>query len=565
MPVRSAEDDLLRSLVEAGLISSRSASDALAVYQAEGMSLVDALVSGGALTDDEALQLLELQLNIPFVRLENTILDSEAVRLIPEEVARRHNIIAISRRAKELTVAVADPLDVVAEDEVRRLTGLQVRRVLAKADEIRRVIERQYVRDAALEGAMREVGARLPEIEADAGPDASELEELGQEAPVVALVNSLLVRAMQQRASDLHIEPGEHDGIIRCRVDGVLRDMLPLSMRAYPAVVSRVKILGGMDISERRVPQDGRFSVQLEGRPVDFRVSTLPTVGGEKVVMRVLDAARANITLAEMGIPARDRERLEAVVSRPHGMFVVTGPTGSGKTTTLYAVLQRLNSLETNILTCEDPVEYQLGRINQVQLNVRAGLTFGTFLRSALRQDPDIIMVGEMRDAETAELGIRAALTGHLVLTTLHTNDAVGAATRLVDMGVEPYLVASTLQGALAQRLVRTICQHCKEAYMPKPEELALVGVEADKAGSFTAYQGRGCRACNGTGYAGRQAVFELFVPDAQTRRVMAAAQDTGTLMQEAVRSGMTPLREAALSRVVAGETTILEAARVTV
>ena len=456
MSVRSAEDDLLRSLVDSGLISPQAAHEALAAYRTDGTDLVDALVGTGALTSDEANQLLELQFGLPVVRLENTILDPEAVRLIPEEVCRREHIIAISRRDGELTVAVADPLNVVAEDEVRRITGLRVRRVLAKTDAIQAALERHYVQDAALEGAMREVGARLPQIEADAAPDALELEEMGREAPIVALVNSLLVRAMQQRASDIHIEPGERDGVIRCRVDGVLRDLLPLSMRAYPAVVSRVKILGGMDISERRIPQDGRFSIQLEGRGVDFRVSTLPTVGGEKVVMRVLDAARANITLDEMGIPANDRERLETAISRPHGMFVVTGPTGSGKTTTLYAVLQRLKSLEFNIVTCEDPVEYQLARVNQVQLNVKAGLTFGAFLRAALRQDPDIIMVGEMRDGETADLGIRAALTGHLVLTTLHTNDAVGAATRLVDMGVEPYLVASTLQGVLAQRLVRT-------------------------------------------------------------------------------------------------------------
>jgi type IV pilus assembly protein PilB len=501
--------------------------------------------------------------------------DTAAVRLVPRDLAERSRLIAIGQQDHELTVAMADPLNVLASDEVQRVTGYQVRRVLARAEDIAAAIAAHYAADFVADAGTSlappvQTGDHDPADQPPLAADTTEADEAAKaderftEAPVVRFINSVIARALKDRASDIHVEPGLVEGIIRCRVDGALHDLMAVSLDVYPAVVSRLKIMANMDISERRVPQDGRFSMTLEHRPIDFRVSSLPTVLGEKMVLRILDKSKTAVSTEQLGLSEQERVLLEEVVSSPHGMFVVTGPTGSGKTTTLYAVLQKLNRPETNIVTCEDPVEYQLDRINQAQLNVRAGLTFGSFLRSVLRQDPDVIMVGEIRDAETVELAIRAALTGHLVLTTLHTNNAVGAATRLVDMGAEPYLLASTLTAALAQRLVRRICPECKETYRPAPDspEAALLAAEGGEP--FAVCRGHGCRACDRLGYLGRRPVFELFVPDVHMRKLIYQRADADVLGQAAQAAGMTTLREAALRLARAGETTLEEVLRVT-
>lgn len=567
MSVKDAETRLLRSLVEAGIITRAVAERVSAASDKSGAGVVERLVAEGALSEDDAYQILELELQIPFVRLETAYPDPDVIHLVPYEFAAQHLVLPLSRRDGELVLAMADPLNVMVMDEVRRITGMRVQPVLAKRDQIRRALEEYRAGDGSLETARAGIDVQVAQIEAEEAVEAASVatEDLRHDSPVARLVDSMIDRALQQRASDIHVEGGRTEGVVRFRVDGVLRDVLTVPMKIYPALTSRLKIMAGLDIAERRVPQDGRIAKDYEGRPIDFRVSVLPTVLGEKIVLRILDKAKAQVSLDDMGIPPEDRHRLELAIGQPHGMFVVTGPTGSGKTTTLYAILQRLNGAGVNILTCEDPVEYQLDRVNQTQLNTRAGLTFSAFLRAALRQDPDIIMVGEMRDSETAELGVRAALTGHLVLSTLHTNDAVGVVTRLVDMGIEPYLVASTVIGALSQRLCRRICSGCKTPVQVSAEELQSRYARLGLTRNMIVYQGRGCRACSNTGYLGRFAVFELMVPDAKLQRLISERADPASLTQAAREAGMTTLREAVIRRVEAGDTTLEEAARIVV
>ena len=566
MALREASVKLLRTMVADGTVSREAAEQALRDSRGTGRTAIEELVAQGVFSEEEGQQALELELQVPWVRLADATVDPAAVRLIPEEFAREHELIAIGLHDDELTVAMSDPLDVMVSDEVQRLTALRVRRVMASRDQVRQALARLYGQSDALEQAARTVDRRAAEAELQrtARQAKPKQQEANDDSPVARMVRSSIERALHQRASDIHLEPGLREGVLRIRVDGVLRDLLPLSMQAYPAVVSRLKILSGMDISERRVPQDGRFAVDGEGRAVDLRVSTLPTILGEKVVLRLLDKRQAQFSLDDMGLPERERLLLEEAVTQPHGLLIVTGPTGSGKTTTLYAVLQRLNDTGVNILTCEDPVEYQLDRINQVQLNTRAGLTFGAFLRSALRQDPDVIMVGEMRDAETAELGIRAAMTGHLVLSTLHTNNAVGVASRLMDMGVAPYLVATTLIGALSQRLVRLICPNCREQVRVSGEELQRRYPRLGLSEDLVVSVGHGCATCDRTGYSGRRAVFELLIPTEDLRRLIADRAPGSALREAARAAGMTPLRDAVVTRVQSGETTLEEAVRVT-
>ncbi|MEI6502874.1 MAG: GspE/PulE family protein, partial [Armatimonadota bacterium] len=566
MNQRSDNQELLAALIETDTITAEAAKRAAQLCADSGKGIIETLLEMGEVVEEQALQLLELQFQVPFTVLSPGSVERSAASLIAREAAERLGLVAIARQGAELVVAMADPLDVMATDEVQRLTGLRVRRVLARKAEIMQVIAAVYGADGSLENMAEQAGSRFSDTPAVRLKDkaAQNDEDAAHDAPIVKLVNELMARALEARGSDIHIEPGAVDGIIRCRVDGVLTDMLPLSMKAYPALISRLKIMGGMDISERRIPQDGRFTMRLDQRPVDFRVSSLPTVLGEKMVLRLLDKGKAQVSLGQLGLTPREAAGVEEAVTSPHGLFIVTGPTGSGKTTTLYSVLQRVQSPGINIVTCEDPVEYQLDRINQVQLNTRAGLTFGAFLRSVLRQDPDVIMVGEIRDAETVELALRAALTGHLVLATLHTNDAVGVATRLIDMGAEPFLLASTLTGALAQRLLRTVCQNCRERHTPEPGSPEAGLLASESADPFVPVRGAGCRACGNTGYRGRVAVFELFRPNEETRRLIVKGADGDELRRVAQAAGMTPLREAAMLRARHGETTLEEVLRVT-
>jgi len=553
-------------MVADGTVSREAATQALQQSRATGRTAIEELVVQGVFSEEEGLQALELELQVPSVRLPDVLVDPSTVRLIPEAVARRHELIALSVQGDEVTLAMGDPLDVMASDEVQRLTGLRVRRVMARSVDVQAALDQYYGDAASLEQAAQRVDEQAAETAAGRPAEArgAARRDQGDNSPIARLVSSSIERALRQHASDIHLEPGLSEGVLRIRVDGVLRDLLSLSMQAYPAIVSRIKILAGMDISERRVPQDGRFRTETDGRAIDLRVSTLPTILGEKAVLRLLDKRQAQFTLDDMGLPEREGRLLAEAIVQPHGMLIVTGPTGSGKTTTLYAMLQQLNDTGRNIVTCEDPVEYQLDRINQVQLNTRAGLTFSAFLRSALRQDPDIIMVGEMRDPETAELGVRAAMTGHLVLSTLHTNDAVSVAPRLIDMGLPPYLVASTLLGALSQRLVRAVCPHCREWVAMSGAELQARYPRLGWAEDLTVAVGRGCPACERTGYSGRRAVVELFMPDEELRRLIVERAPAGVIARTAQAAGMTALRDAVCARVRAGETTLDEAVRVT-
>ncbi|NSW58115.1 MAG: Flp pilus assembly complex ATPase component TadA [Armatimonadetes bacterium] len=555
---------LLQTFIDAGVVTPEVARQALEESRKTGQGIIELLVKAGALDEEDALQLSELQSGAPYVQLSNAAIDPEAIALLPESFSRKNHVVAIGKRDGEVTVAMADPLNVMLVDEIARITGKRVQRVLSREDEIAQVLDKHQTVEGSLEAAAKRVDERLAELGETQADKSEVIEDLAEDAPVVAFVNSLLERSITQRASDIHLEPGEKQGVVRCRIDGVLQDLLDISMAAYPAVLSRLKIVSGMDISERRKPQDGRFSTVIDGRSIDFRASVLPTVLGEKMVLRILDAAKSRVALSDLGLSDSEFERLEWAIKRPHGLFIVTGPTGSGKTTTLYAVLQHLNDTTQNIVTCEDPVEYCLERINQVQLNQKAGLTFAAFLRSVLRQDPDVIMVGEMRDTETMELGIRAALTGHMVLTTLHTNDAPGAVSRLLDMGAEPYLVASALVGVVAQRLVRRICEHCDETYIASETELKRTFPELAGQEPFIAHRGSGCRFCRETGYSGRLPVFELFIPSDAARTLIGSRATASELAAQAVSEGMTSLREAALRRVRAGETTLEEAARIT-
>ncbi len=489
------------------------------------------------------------------------------MRSIPISFARQTRIIPLGRTDDGVVLlACADPLDTATQDAVRVLLGCELELAVAAPELIVGAINSAYDRATALaETAV----AGLEEGEGtgiDGGIDEDIVDLLDiegdDEAPIIRLVNSLMSQAAKDRASDIHIEPQEREMVVRFRVDGVLKEIIKPPRRFRDAITSRVKIMAGLNIAEKRLPQDGRIRLKIAGRDIDIRVSTVPTTYGERIVMRLLDRSNALRELSDIGFSRRNFKMMEMLIHKSHGIILVTGPTGSGKTSTLYASLAKINKPELNILTIEDPVEYQLKGIGQVQVNAKIDLTFASGLRSFLRQDPDVIMVGEIRDRETAEIAIQASLTGHLVLSTVHTNDSAGAVTRLVDMGVEPFLVASSLIGVLAQRLVRTICPDCKESYTPTAEELVEVGI--DPGSVDVMYRGRGCKKCGDTGYRGRIGIYELMLVDDDIRNLVNQNVDAGTLKNLARQKGLIALREDGAEKAIAGITTVAEVTRVT-
>ncbi|HET6781771.1 MAG TPA: ATPase, T2SS/T4P/T4SS family, partial [bacterium] len=502
---RARTESLGQILLDEGVVTREQLEKAMQMQHRSGGHLGRILVEQGVVTEKQLAKALSVQWGLDVVDLGALEIDSDVVKVIPQHIAQRHKVLAISRSRKKLKLAIADPLNVVALDDVRLVTGLEIEAVVAAEDEIMGAISRFYVGNESLEEAMRQAAnidleatdAREEDISVEA------LRTLTEEAPVVRLVNLIISQAISDGASDIHIEPHRRALHVRYRIDGVLHDVMTPPKAVQHAMVSRVKIMASIDIAERRVPQDGRIHVVIETKEFDLRVSTLPTAFGEKVVMRILDQSTAKVGLNKLGFTVAMLETWEELASKPYGMILVSGPTGSGKTTTLYSTLNKINSLEKNILTVEDPVEYQLGRVNQVQINPKAGLTFASGLRSFLRQDPDIIMVGEIRDRDTAEIAIQASLTGHLVLSTIHTNDAPSATTRLMDMGIEPFLITSSLTGVLAQRLARTICAHCKESYAPPVEALHRLGLAPESGEEIVFYRGKGCDRCKGSGYKG--------------------------------------------------------------
>ena len=534
-------------LVGANLINSNELESALKLQASKGQKIGEILLELGLLNEDQILPFIQRQLGIPTAKIREGLIDPAAVRLLPREAAERLGALAMFKVRDTLTVAMGEPQNLQQVDELERITRLKIRPVFAFGSSIRRMVTRAYEDDFQVDTVTADLDENAVELQLDqADADLSSVESLVEGSPVINLVNYLILQALRKGASDIHIEPTRKHTIVRFRVDGQLIEVLRPRRDIHPAMVSRIKVMAKMDIAEHRIPQDGRCQVAVEGKEVDLRVSTLPTVLGEKVVLRVLDRRRLTFNLDRLGLPPILLGKVKLLLKKPHGLLLVTGPTGSGKTTTLYSALELIKSVHMNIITVEDPVEYQLELINQVQVEKSRSLTFASALRSILRQDPDVIMVGEIRDAETAQVAVQAALTGHLVLSTLHTNDSPGAVTRLQDMGVEAYKIAAAVVGVIAQRLVRTICPKCRTSYYPPVELLETLHYKGDRRRSFA--RGEGCTDCYDTGFQGRCGIYEVLVIEQQLRELIADGasaevirrrfreQDGSTLLDEALR-----------------------------
>ncbi|OQX52652.1 MAG: type II secretion system protein GspE [Candidatus Omnitrophica bacterium 4484_213] len=540
--------------IEQGFITSEQLEEALEEQRLTGQKIGEILVNKGWLTSEEVKKVLEKQTGVKNIDLSMHIIDPELIKIIPEEMAIKYRLIPVLKSENKIVVAMADPSNVFVIDELERQTNCLIEPVLANEMDIRRAQDQYY----GTSNVLQEIIASIDKNKLTEG------DSLGEEAPIIKIVNILITRAVEMRASDIHIEPEEKFLGVRYRIDGILYRQRPLPKELQPAVTSRLKIMANLDIAEKRIPQDGRMVMKISDKKIDFRVSTCPVVFGENVVMRILDKSGLVLGLENLGFSPEELKRFEHLISQPYGIILVTGPTGSGKTTTLYSALEKLNKADVNIMTVEDPVEYQFSSIRQVQVNFKAGLNFATALRSFLRQDPDIIMVGEIRDLETAEIAVQAALTGHLVLSTLHTNDAPSAFTRLIDMGVEPFLVFSSLLGVLAQRLVRKVCEKCREQYVPSDEVLKDLGVEETIDASIKFSRGKGCRFCNQSGYRGRVAIYELLTNSPAVQELVLKKSSANEIREIARKEGMTLLREAAIEKLLSGVTTVEEVARVT-
>ncbi|MDW8105850.1 MAG: type II secretion system ATPase GspE [Armatimonadota bacterium] len=557
--------------VQSGLITEEQLHEALRKQQ-EGvpLPLEHLLVQLGHITEKDRVRILGQHWGIPFVDLAETPPDPHLSALLPYELAKRHRAVPVAQQNGKLVVALADPLDIFAIDEIRQHTKHEIEAVIATEEDIQNALKRLYRTDTAVSDTVKELIRDLGESEmlvregAEEELSAEELREIADDAPVVRLANMIITQAINDGASDIHIEPTRDCVKVRYRIDGVMIDSMVLPKRVQASLTSRFKILADMDIAEKRVPQDNRISATIDGKQYDFRVSTLPCIHGEKIVMRVLDKSSVRVGLEKLGFLPDTLAKLEEVISRSYGIILVTGPTGSGKSTTLYSILSRLNTGLVNIITAEDPVEYELPGINQVQVNPKAGLTFASALRAMLRQDPDIIMVGEMRDRETATIAIEAALTGHLVLSTLHTNDSSSAPPRLIEMGVEPFMIASSLIAVLAQRLVRTLCPRCKEPYQPTESEFTRYGFTPPaNLSELIIYRAKGCDYCKHTGYKGRTGIHELLVMSDPIRDLVLKHAAAYTIQKVAVEQGMRLLKEDALEKVLLGRTSIEEVVRV--
>jgi len=548
-------------LLTEGLITQAQLDAALKAQAERGHPIGQLLVDDGAITEAVLMGALARQLGLEFVDLAEYPIDRGAVALLPEAMARRLLALPVTWAEDRLVVAMADPGNVLAVDDMRAVTGAEITIVVATRTQLSEAIDRFHRLDSEVD----EVAQIAAEELGDDNDEALSREAV-EDAPIVKFVNLLIAQAVADRASDIHVEPTETDLRIRFRVDGVLHEVMHSPRSIQGGVISRLKVMADINIAERRIPQDGRISLNVAGKPVDLRVATLPTVYGEKVVMRILDKAQARLSLADLGFHPAVLPRFEACFRKPYGTILVTGPTGSGKSTTLYATLNVLNSTDKNVITVEDPVEYRLAGVNQVQINPKAGLTFASALRSILRSDPDIVLVGEIRDRETATIAVEASLTGHLVLSTLHTNDAASTPMRLVEMGVEPFLVISALDCVVAQRLARKICDRCREEYEPTHAELTEAGWPAallKAEGPPRLYRAVGCASCSRTGYRGRLAVHEVMVMSEEIRRMVVERYSSEDIKKTALSQGMLTLREDGLVKVAQGKTTLEELFRV--
>ncbi len=548
-------------LLEGGLIDSDQLHHAVEEQQRLGRSLGRVMVDLGLVTEAQLVAALAQQIGLPFVDLTDYPVDGSAVASISPLVARRHAALPIGYDEGRLVVAMADPANVFAIDDIRSITGREIKPVVATKADLLAAVDRYHRSDMVLD----DLTSSMNKTDEDAA-DLAKVREIVDEAPIVKFVNLLITQAIADRASDIHIEPGERDVRVRFRIDGVLHEMMNSPKSIQSGVISRLKIMAELDIAERRVPQDGRLSVNANGRKVDLRVATLPTVWGEKVVMRILDNSTALLTLSDLGFSDENFGRWEQSFTKPYGMLLVTGPTGSGKSTTLYATLNLVSKPEVNVITVEDPVEYRLPGINQVQANPKAGLTFARALRSILRSDPDIVLLGEIRDHETAQIAIEAALTGHLVLSTLHTNDAPSAVNRLIEMGIEPFLVGSALDCVLAQRLARRLCLKCKQGYEPTRELLAASRFAWPEDEPLpTLHRPVGCSSCSKTGYKGRLALHEVMAVDHDIERLAVERGSKEAIETVARAAGMTTMRQDGLTKVLQGVTSLEEILRVVV
>jgi len=562
-------------LIKAGLITQDQLKDALRVQKDQGAKLGETIIQLGFCAEEDITECLSQQFGVPSINLAHFEIDESVIKLLPSEVARKYNIIPVNKTGATITIAMADPTNVFAMDDIKFMTGYNVEPVVASELGIRAAIEKYYGSTAALElkKVMEDLqtaeAADLEVLEEEEDLDVDALAAESEEAPVVKLVNLILTDSLKRGASDIHIEPYEKEYRVRFRVDGVLYEVMNPPLKLRDAITSRIKILSKLDISEKRLPQDGRIKLKMKlqdrSKELDFRVSCLPTLFGEKIVLRLLDKDNLRLDLTKLGFEPESLALFEEAIFKPWGMVLVTGPTGSGKTNTLYSALSKVNSPEVNIMTAEDPVEFNLPGINQVQMKESIGLNFAATLRSFLRQDPNIVLVGEIRDFETAEIAIKAALTGHLVLSTLHTNDAPSTVNRLMNMGIEPFLVATSVHLIAAQRLVRRICSNCKEEVEMAPGALEKLGYRKDEVGTFKVYKGRGCDVCGNTGYKGRVGLIEVMtITDALRELIMSGATSI-ELKKVANESGMISLRRSGLFKIKDGITTIEEVVRETV
>src|SRR5213596_4080139 len=560
---------MLALIQEQGLVDDLQLEEVLQEHTRSGKPVIQLLQDFGLLDLETILQIMASHLGTEVVELRDLELTPEILQTVPASAVRMHQCLPVAVHGSTVRVALSDPLNSAALDELGYLTGKEVQVVVADPAQIEKAINKHYGEESeSISDILKELGADADiakEVaEAASGDGVTDLENLANETPIIKFVNLVLYQAVQDRASDIHFEPFEDEFKIRYRVDGALYEMSPPPKHLALPVISRIKIMANMNIAERRLPQDGRIQKHIAGRNIDLRVSTLPTQFGESLVLRVLDRSTVNLELEALGMPDYIYNFLLEMIHRPNGIFIATGPTGSGKTTTLYSCLRKINTIDSKLLTAEEPVEYDLEGIVQVPVNEAIGLTFARVLRSFLRQDPDRIMIGETRDLETAQIAIQASLTGHLVFTTLHTNDAPGAITRLIDMGVEPFLISSTLLSVLAQRLLRMICKKCRTPFEPTENQLSLLNLSPHDIGDKVFYYGRGCANCNDTGYKGRKGIFELMIISDAIRLLINERSPAVVLRQKAVELGMVTLREDGLRTIFDGDTTIEEVVKYT-
>lgn len=548
-------------LISAGVIRPEQLNDALAIQKKTRERLGDVLINNGIITEQQLIEALQMQLGVDFVDLTAVSIPLELARFVPRSIAKKYCVVPVKLQKDELYVAMSDPLNFEAQEEIKSASHKQVVPMIATRRAVEQAIATLYGNEGtarAIEEMKREAGSNQADIVPVQMSKA--VDNGAAEAPTIRFVNSVIERAITERASDIHLEPQEGEMVVRMRIDGVLRRIFTVPANLQATVIARLKIMGGMNIAERKIPQDGRAMVTAKDKEIDLRISSIPTIYGEKIVLRLLDKSSGHINRKTIGLEGEDEKKYDRLLKNSSGVILIVGPTGSGKSTTMCAMIQELCNEQTNIMTLEDPVEYNIPGANQCQINEKTGMTFAAGLRSILRQDPDIISVGEIRDSETASIAVRAAITGHLVISTLHTNDAVSTISRLVDIGVEPYMISSALRGVVSQRLVRKICPQCRKAYTPTEEEKRMVGIAENEDVTF--YKGEGCQECGRTGYRGRRGVFEILTLDAALRREVANNASSEELTKTALENGFVTMKDNCRRLVLEGVTTVAEAAK---